>query len=81
MLIFMGWLLLIPGPSTPEDWQKMYESCLQGAAVVTHQQNLGWDFPTKFCACARDQLKSTPERDRDANFPAIRDLCLGRARR
>jgi hypothetical protein len=67
------------GPSTPEDWQKLYDACFQGAQVVASQQGLGPDFPAKFCTCTRDDLKSTPEDEWDAQFPAIRDRCLRRA--
>jgi hypothetical protein len=67
------------GPSTPEDWQKLYAACFQGAEVVAGQQGLGAGFPAKFCSCTRDDLKSTPENERDAQFSAIRDRCLRRA--
>jgi hypothetical protein len=32
------------GPSTSEDWQKLYEACFQGAQTVASQQGFGPDF-------------------------------------
>jgi hypothetical protein len=69
----------VAGPSTSEDWQKLYDACFQGAQTVASQQGFGPDFAAKFCGCTRDDLKSTPEDERDAQFPAIRDRCLRRA--
>jgi hypothetical protein len=66
------------GPSTPEDREKLYAACLQGAEAVASQQSLGPGSPAAFCGCVRDDLKITPEGDRDAKFPAIRDYCLNR---
>jgi hypothetical protein len=67
------------GPSTPEDWQRMYEACLQGAAVAADRQGMRQDFPSRFCGCVRDNLRSTAEPQRDAAFPAIRDRCIQQA--
>jgi hypothetical protein len=67
------------GPSTPEDWQRLYAACLEGAQTVATQRGLGPSFPATFCRCIRDDLKGVPEADRDAQSPAIRDRCLQRA--
>jgi hypothetical protein len=66
------------GLQTPEEWQQMYDACLQGAAYVAGQRNLTVEFPALFCSCVSDDLKRTPNADRNAQFPAIRDRCLQR---
>src|SRR6267154_1424975 len=41
------------GPSTPEDWQKMYDASLEGTRPVSQKMNLGQAFGPTFCACVR----------------------------
>lgn len=67
------------GPSTPEDWQKMYDACFQGMQTVARQKGLGHDFPARFCGCARDELKRTADKDRNAAYQGIQSYCLQRA--
>jgi hypothetical protein len=46
-------------PSSPEDWQKMYNACLQGAQGVAQQLKISdKQFAPTYCACLRDKAKT-----------------------
>jgi hypothetical protein len=79
-IVFVIFPALAAGPSTPWDWQKMYNACLQGIGTVSQQMNLGQGFAPTFCACVRDSLQQTPEADRDAKYQAIQDRCTQSAK-
>lgn len=64
------------GPSTPEDWQRMYDACAKGVQSAATDRGLSPEFPVKFCGCLRDTLSITPEPERDAQAPVISDRCV-----
>src|SRR5207249_5789747 len=57
------------GPSSPEDWQKMYAACLEGIGQSAAAMKLGTDFAPKFCGCVRDKIQKIPEAERDFQYP------------
>ena len=68
-------------PSTPQDWQKMYDACLEGVKPVAQQQNLPPTFAPAYCTCVRDSAKTLPRAEWDKPFPAdIRERCINLAK-
>jgi hypothetical protein len=55
----LRWLVIVAlpfptiaaGPTTPEDWQTLYNACLEGAKTVARDRQLSADFPAAFCGC------------------------------
>jgi hypothetical protein len=66
------------GPSTPEDWQKMYAACVEGAQILANQRGFSPDFPARMCGCLREELRKLPLASLDAMYDTIQELCLRR---
>jgi hypothetical protein len=67
---------LAAGPSTPQEWQRMYDACVQGTGPVAQKMNLGPEYAPAFCSCVRENLQKTAEAERDSKFTAIQGQCM-----
>jgi hypothetical protein len=85
LIAFFTVLMTVPvsaleRPLTPQEWQKMYDACLEGGRAVAQQLNLPPEYAPTFCTCARDNLKTLAPAEWDTRFPVIRERCTNLAR-
>jgi hypothetical protein len=63
------------------EWQKVYDTCLEGSRREPQLKNRRPEFGAAFCACVRDDLQATLPWERDAKTQVIRSHCRWRAER
>jgi hypothetical protein len=62
------------GPSTPEDWQKMYEACVIGTMPMLSLKNLNANL---ICGCIKDEMRKLPPDQFDnTHFHVAMNACL-----
>src|SRR5579862_1556385 len=67
---------LAAGPATSQDWQRLYDACLEGTRRTAKAGGLTPDAAPAICACVRDSLQGTPKADWDAKFRGILNTCV-----
>ncbi len=80
LIPFMTFPASAAGPSTPQEWQQMYDACVEGTQAVSQKMGLGPGYAPAFCACVRENLQKTAETERDAEFRAIQNRCMQSAK-
>jgi hypothetical protein len=71
-LVFAGAAQAEP-PSTSEDWQHFYNSCVEGSGPILRQRNVD---PAQVCGCIRDSIQKLSPAQMDAQFAAIQNACV-----
>ena len=67
-------------PSSPAEWNQMYEACVEGVSKIAPSIRLPSGGAQATCACIRDRLQRVPRSEMDQRFPQIRDECLGKVK-
>jgi hypothetical protein len=67
---------LAAGPSTPQEWQRMYDACVEGASAVSKQKGLGPGFAPQVCACVSENLQKIPASELNSKYQTIQNTCI-----